>query len=280
MGYDYKIINNLINNKFLFKEKRILTLGTLYPYLSEYQLKKLKRQGLQINSDKNSFSYCLFVKSFGAKCVDSLDISDYQNADLNADLNVPIEKEFYKKYDVIIDFGTLEHLSNLKVALQNILDILVINGIYIFALPSNNWPNHGFFQFSATFFNDLCRQNKFLKVNDLAFGIKNNFYPLKNQSYFLTLAIMHSYLPTSIKGILFKIQDGEIDMNFIQGRYKKDFFKYETQSISIPKKKQKTIIQKINRHLFAYLTFFLKSAFIPFLLKKIIANVLFKITKK
>ena len=68
-------------------------------------------------------------------------------------------------------------------------------------------------------------------------------------------------------------------MNFIHKDIKKTFLSMKLNQL-VFLKKSKNNTQKINGHLFYYLTFFSKKAFIPFILRKIIANVLFKITKK
>ena len=160
MGWSYNMLNKIARNQAMFNNKRILTLGTLYPFITEKEAKLLKLMGINLNLENRHFSKHFFQDFLNAECLHSLDVSDYQDSEIIVDLNGPLAPEFIESYDIVIDAGTLEHVSNMSTGLSNIFKLLKKEGIYLFGLPSNNWIDHGFFQFSPTFFKDLCFENK------------------------------------------------------------------------------------------------------------------------
>lgn len=95
-----------------------------------------------------------FLKEvFGAKITDSLDASDYENASMIHDLNLPLKVE--KKFTAILDFGCLEHVFNFPVAIHNLINSCEIDGHILHYLPANNCCGHGFYQFSPELFFSL-----------------------------------------------------------------------------------------------------------------------------
>jgi hypothetical protein len=97
-------------------------------------------------------------KALGFESVDSIDISGFEGASLIHDLNVPIPCDL-KRYDLVFDGGSLEHIFNVPTALANIFNLLKVGGTVIHCLPSNNHVDHGFYQFSPTLFFDYYSTN-------------------------------------------------------------------------------------------------------------------------
>jgi SAM-dependent methyltransferase len=60
--------------------------------------------------------------------VDVLDVSDYEGATITADLNYPIPKEFWNRYDFIYDSSVLDNIFNPAEALLNVSRLLRSNG--------------------------------------------------------------------------------------------------------------------------------------------------------
>jgi len=115
-------------------------------------------------------SYKLF-QIIGIEEVHAVDYSDYEGADIILDLNkAGIPDEYRHSFDLVIDGGTLEHIFNVPVALQN-MDALVKEGGYIYhMLPLAGWVNHGFYSFSPTFFLDYYDKNNwFIKTLQIHF---------------------------------------------------------------------------------------------------------------
>jgi SAM-dependent methyltransferase len=89
-----------------------------------------------------------FLSWLGASSVRAMDISAYEGAAIIHDLNAPVPANLHNAFDFIFDGGTLEHVFNVPIALQNIMDMLRVNGLFISVTPANNWVGHGFYQFS------------------------------------------------------------------------------------------------------------------------------------
>ena len=115
-------------------------------------------------------SYKLF-QVIGIEEIHAVDYSDYEGADIIFDLNKEdVSNEYRNKFDLVIDGGTLEHVFNIRVAMQN-MDALVKTGGYIYhMLPLAGWVDHGFYSFSPTFFLDYYSKNNwFIKTLQMHF---------------------------------------------------------------------------------------------------------------
>lgn len=99
-----------------------------------------------------SDGYCESVlrSAFDAKTVHSLDASGYENASIVHDMNTPIGA--HEPYSVILDLGTLEHVFNVPIALDNVAALCAPGGTIMHMLPGNNCSGHGFYQFSPELF--------------------------------------------------------------------------------------------------------------------------------
>jgi hypothetical protein len=81
----------------------------------------------------------------------SLDISDYENAQVLFDLNAyDLPAELRSRFGMVFNGGTLEHVFHVPNALANISGMLQPGGTVVHVLPLNNWVDHGFYQFSPT----------------------------------------------------------------------------------------------------------------------------------
>ena len=88
----------------------------------------------------------------GASEIESIDISDYQSATFQHDLNLPIGENLRRRFDAVIDGGTLEHIFNFPVALKNCMEMVRVGGCIMLATTANNHCGHGFYQFSPELF--------------------------------------------------------------------------------------------------------------------------------
>lgn len=118
-----------------------------------------------------SDGYAEFLLTFlGARQVVSFDNSDYEQATRIYDFNNTIPADYEKKFTAVIDGGTLEHIYNFPVALNNCLNMVRPEGHFITITPANNFCGHGFYQFSPEiFFSVLCPENGFEIVDILSF---------------------------------------------------------------------------------------------------------------
>jgi len=120
---------------------------------------KLDKFCKEIRQDK--YAETLF-KLLGAHTIESLDCSDYESSSIIHDLNDAVPPELENKFTCVFDGGTLEHVFNYPVALNNAMKMVCIGGHLILSTPGNNWFGHGFYQFSPDlFYSVLCEENGF-----------------------------------------------------------------------------------------------------------------------
>ena len=158
----------------------ILSLGRLDILISKADFKKFNIP--EINEgfvSKNSFF------NFKFNSIESIDFSEFENANIIHDLNVPL-KNHPKKYDTVIDFGTSEHIFNVFQNFKNISNLCKTNGYILHCLPANNNCGHGFYQFSPEFFFQLYREeNGYSNIEIYLIDMleKNKFYQVNNYTY-------------------------------------------------------------------------------------------------
>jgi hypothetical protein len=98
--------------------------------------------------------------AMGAASVDSLDVSDYESATIVLDLGKPCC--FNKRFDTIVDGGSLEHIFDAAMAFRNLVDLCEVGGRIIHILPVNNLNGHGFWHFSSDLIHSVyCGCNGF-----------------------------------------------------------------------------------------------------------------------
>lgn len=91
-----------------------------------------------------------YLMKIGATSVTALDFSSYEGKVLQVDLSVINKKNLC--FDTILDFGSLEHVSNPLNAISNFLNLLKPAGVILHSNPANGSLGHGFFQFSPEFY--------------------------------------------------------------------------------------------------------------------------------
>lgn len=89
-----------------------------------------------------------FFEFLGAKRVDSIDATAYEQATLVHDLNRPIPADLHASYSAVFDGGTLEHVFNFPTAVENAMRLVRPHGHFITITTANNYCGHGFYQFS------------------------------------------------------------------------------------------------------------------------------------
>lgn len=138
-----------------------LTLGRQDLYIDHAFIKTLTPQRLPDPSVLAAEpSADTFIKTFlGAATVTSLDMTDFEGADMQHDLNEPIAPAFHQAYDTVIDGGTLEHIFNFPVAIANCMKILTVGGRLFLFTNANNFMGHGLYQFSPELFYRVLSQD-------------------------------------------------------------------------------------------------------------------------
>jgi hypothetical protein len=101
-----------------------------------------------------------FFGALGFDRVESLDVSDAEGATRVFDLNEKeLPEDLRGRYDCLFDGGTLEHVFDLPNALSRCAEMLRPGGWLLHVGPLNNYADHGFYQFSPTFWFDWCAAN-------------------------------------------------------------------------------------------------------------------------
>jgi hypothetical protein len=129
---------------------RTLTLGRQQIHVDNNVLRQAVNDS--VVEQKMDFCESFLMKWFGAKCVDSADISGFEGASIICDLGKPVPPNLHFRWDTIIDFGTSEHVFEFPTLLENIRNALVYGGQILHVLPANNFCGHGFYQFSPDLF--------------------------------------------------------------------------------------------------------------------------------
>jgi hypothetical protein len=137
-----------------------LTLGRQNITIPERFRKKLSLNHELKSSILSGFCEPLLVK-LGATSVNSLDVSNYESCDLTLDLSQPVPKEYWNRFDTVLDYGTSEHIFNFPQVLSNVFMMLKNNGAYNFCLPVTGWCDHGLYQFSPNMFTSIAASGYF-----------------------------------------------------------------------------------------------------------------------
>ncbi len=141
---------------------KVLTIGHQELCLTTNQIMFLGKY-LRISSGYEDIEHEKYIDNFlkiffEAKEVCSIDYSDYQESSIIHDMNYPISSAYYEKFDVIIDGGSLEHIFNFPVAIENCMKMLKEGGNIFIIVPANNHMGHGFYQFSPELFFRIFQQ--------------------------------------------------------------------------------------------------------------------------
>ena len=104
----------------------------------------------------------LFYKAvFDYKEYLALDLQGTKHS-INFDLNNEYKDD--KKYDVVTNIGTSEHIFNQLAVFKTIHNIVAVGGLIIHQLPGQGYYDHGFYNYQPTFFFDLAQANNYLMV--------------------------------------------------------------------------------------------------------------------
>lgn len=123
---------------------------------------------------------------------DAIDIADgYRTTIL--DLNhSPAPPKFVGAFDLVLNFGTTEHLLNQYNAFKVIHDATKVGGYIVHSLPGTGYSNHGYFTYTPRCFFDIAGYNEYEVVSFWFEGPsgKNDLYaPVRDYlSYFPSLS--------------------------------------------------------------------------------------------
>ncbi len=168
MGVDYVLFERLAELSTRWTpEGRSLGLGRhkfrIEPKFADLYEQALQQHGLGRKRSiylQDDRYYETLMRKLGFGEIESLDFSDYEGAGILHDLNRPIPEDLEGAFDFIFDGGTIEHVFNVPVALENVYRMLKPGGRFVSANGFNGWPGHGLYQFSPelvyTFWKRTC----------------------------------------------------------------------------------------------------------------------------
>lgn len=119
-----------------------------------------------------------------------IDKFDFDKPVILHDIEKPIDECYNNFFNFIIDTGTTEHIFDVKSVMDNIVRITKIGGYVLQILPASNFLNHGFYQFSPTFFYDFYTSNGFEVVEAYVIEIRGNvqrFYAYNQEKDYVGL---------------------------------------------------------------------------------------------
>lgn len=88
---------------------------------------------------------------------------EYTSIDLNGlggslQYNLDEIINLHKQFDIITNFGTLEHVGNFYIGFYNVHTLCKIGGLMFHVLPkTGHWPKHGNFYVTVEFFENLAK---------------------------------------------------------------------------------------------------------------------------
>ena len=100
-----------------------------------------------------------------------IDFSENEGCTIVHNLNNRLSTKHFNKYDLVIENGTLEHIFDIKTAIENIAGCVAEGGVVCHVSPLDA-INHGFYNFSINLYNDFYGANGFgdFKIFGLRYG--------------------------------------------------------------------------------------------------------------
>ena len=184
MTFNYIAAKKVFDCKSLIEEKLpiALDIGVQTPSISRDVIEKyIKIKDL---SSKQEYFYKKILHNENFTTKDfflALGYDDYFSIDINGadnsfqfDLNYDLSEKynFNKKFDLVINNGTGEHVFNQFSLFKNIHQITKNNGIMLHILPFIDWINHGFYNFNPILFADLAASNHY-EILDIILANRN-----------------------------------------------------------------------------------------------------------
>ena len=165
MGVDLRGLETLVrlSNQEGFEGKSILTLGRQsinvkprHLIISKFKsMLTLGRESINLRPRGLAISNFNWLDEFlvacGAAQARSLDVSGYEGASDVADLQDPPPAHLIDWANLILDFGTSEHVFDIQAVYRSVFSILRFNGLYVGILPRSGWGDHGLYQFNPEF---------------------------------------------------------------------------------------------------------------------------------
>lgn len=143
-----------------------LSLRQLASHLLQFDYQDVEELAQQMLTGANGFADPL-LRQLGADVLDSFDYSEFEGANQLHDFNEPISEKYKKRYSVVIDGGTLEHVFHFPTAIRNCMEMLEVGGHFLGITPANNFMGHGFYQFSPEMYFRIFHEHNGFQIRKL-----------------------------------------------------------------------------------------------------------------
>ena len=199
---DIELLSYIISKNDKIIRGNVLSVSQLAVYgnlqqvkniLSKFGLKKIiipkgfdtknKIKSWNGTKQENNTNIKTLLKLFGAKKTTICDFSSYESPDVTFDLNYKVKNNHINKYDLILDFGTLEHIFDVPQALENYVRMTKKNGHIIICTPCSNMIDHSFYMFSPTLFFDYFENNGF-EIYKCFLKTRSPYYPYNRTKFY------------------------------------------------------------------------------------------------
>ena len=129
--------------------------------------KKLKEIITLTEIGKNPKSFAFDVAKLFYKTI--FDYNEYLALDLQGtkhSISFDLNNEYkdVKRYDVVTNIGTSEHIFNQLAVFKTIHNSVAAGGLIIHQLPGQGYYDHGFYNYQPTFFFDLAQANNYFMI--------------------------------------------------------------------------------------------------------------------
>lgn len=89
-----------------------------------------------------------------------IDISPSRGIEEAVDLNHPLPTHLKSRFHLTLDLGTIEHCFNIGQCMMNVAGSVMLGGVVVHSNPIGFY-DHGFFNFTPSFYTDFYGQNGF-----------------------------------------------------------------------------------------------------------------------
>lgn len=135
-----------------FEKKVIRVSGQEWQKISMCELgnQKIKFLAKRIPAKK-------YYRELGVRAHVSLDLNR-KNGARRVNLNNPVPEDLIEQFDLVTDYGTLEHINNQYRVFRNMHDMCKTGGMMLHSLPPpEHWPGHGRYYYPEGFFLKLAK---------------------------------------------------------------------------------------------------------------------------
>lgn len=154
-----------------------------------------------------------FLRSLGARRIDSIDASDFEGCTIQHDLNQRLPSELRGRYSAVLDGGTLEHVFDYPTALRNTLEAVSVGGHAILMTPGAGYTGHGFYQLSPELFYRVLAPANGFEVRSMLLKAQRwgaRWYAVPDPAVVGTRIVWRGAWPTMLYVIARRIEDRPI----------------------------------------------------------------------